>query len=207
MTAINRIFGAFVGLSILLVPRPATAQGIFGGVHGGMGSTTLSNLRNAIDFGGPVDIERRTGVVIGPFIAFPMNETVALQVEALFVTKGATPTDGTNELKIRLAYVDVPVLLRLTRPSIQRFYFLLGPSFNVNIDAKTIDVIPTGVEQDIKDTIRNAELSVVVGAGVTVRSVLVEARYSAGLTDIVDDPDITAPVRNRGVAILVGVRF
>jgi hypothetical protein len=92
------------------------------------------------------------------------------------------------------------------------FYFLFGPSLNVNVSAKTIDVVPTGAKEDIKDDIRNTEFGLVFGAGVNRRIFLLEARYSAGLTDIADSPRITgvritAPVRNRAVAILVGVRF
>jgi hypothetical protein len=207
MTAVNRTVAAIIALGIVCLPGPAAAQGVEGGVLGGVTFSNLSNLRNAIDFGGPVDVNKRTGVVIGPFVAFPINEILALQVEALYATKGATPTDGTNELKIRLAYLDFPVLLRLATPSTQRFYFLFGPSVNINVSATTIDVIPSGAKEDIKDEIHNAEFGLVFGAGVTLGHFLVEGRYSAGLTDIADDPQITASVRNRAFAILAGVRF
>src|SRR5262245_45685094 len=202
-----RIILVIVALSAVLAPGRAAAQGIQGGVHGGVTFGTLANLKNALDFGGPVDIERRTGAVIGPFVAFPINETVALQVEALFATKGATPTDGTNEFKIRLGYLDLPVLLRLATPSTQRFYVLFGPSFNINVSAETIDVIASEAKDDVKDEIRNAEFGLVFGAGVAHKAFLVEGRYSAGLTDVADTPRVTAPIRNRGFAILAGVRF
>jgi hypothetical protein len=207
VAAANRVFAALIGVGILLAPGSGAAQGVRAGVLGGVTFSNLSNLRNAIDFGGPVDIKSRTGVMIGPFVAFPMNETVALQVEALYATKGATPTDGTNEVEIKLAYVDLPFLLCIAPRSIRRFHFLIGPSVNFNVSAKTIDVIPTEVEEDVKDEIQNAEFGLVFGAGVTLRRLLVEGRYSAGLTDIADTPQVSAAIRNRAFTMLVGLRF
>ena len=196
-----------IGVSIVLVPGSSHAQGIQGGVQGGVTSSSLPNLTNAIDFHGPVDIESRTGVVIGPFVAFPMNETIAIQVEALFATKGATPTDGTNRAEIKLAYLDVPVLLRLAPSPAWPLYLLFGPSVNFNISAKMIDFVPSRVEEDIGDIIADTEFGLVFAAGVGWRHLLVEGRYSAGLSDIADDPRVTAALRNRAFAILVGVRF
>jgi hypothetical protein len=199
-------------LTVALVPGTATAQRIQGGIQGGVSFSNLANLTNAIDFGGPIDVNRRTGIVIGPFVAFPVNETVAVQVEGLFTARGATPTDGTNELQIRLSYLDVPILLRLAPSRARPLYVLLGPSINFNVSAKTTDVVPSGVEEDVKDVIRNAEFGLVFGAGVAAKRALVEARYSAGLTDIVGDRaaaaiSIDAPIRNRAFAILAGIRF
>jgi hypothetical protein len=190
---------------LLLVPRFSRAQEIEGGVQGGVTFSSLSNLRDAIDFGGPVDIESRTGVVIGPFVAFPINDSVAIQVEALYATKGATPTDGTNRVEIKFSYLDVPVLLRVAPTRL--LYFLLGPSLNFNISAKAIDFVPSQVEDDVSDQTKNTEWGLVFAGGVSSGRFLIEGRYSAGLTDIADTPALTAAVRNRAFTILAGVRF
>ena len=84
---------------------------------------------------------------------------------------------------------------------------LFGPSLNFNVSAKAVDVVPAETEEDIKDDIKTAEFGLVFGAGVRVRRFFVEGRYLAGLTDITDNPDFDASVRNRGFAILVGARF
>jgi hypothetical protein len=207
VTSLTRVISTIVALGTVFASHPAAAQGIEGGVHGGVTFSNLSNLENAIDFGGPVDVKSRTGVVIGPFVAFPINDMLALQVEALYATKGATPTDGTNELRIRLGYLDLPVLLRVATPSTQRFFFVFGPSFNFNTSAKTIDILPVREEEDVKDQIRDAEFGLVFGGGVMLKAFLVEGRYSAGLTNIGDTPLLTASIRNRSFAILAGVRF
>ena len=194
-------------LSVVFSPSISAAQGIEGGLHGGVTFSNLPNLRNAIDFGGPVDLKHRTGVVVGPFVAFPINQTVAFQVEALYAMKGATPTDGTNELQLRLGYLDFPLLLRVATPATQRFFFLAGPSFNVNVSATAIDVIPSRTKENVSDRIHDAELGLVLGGGAAFGAFLVEGRYSAGLTNIADDPQLTASLKNRAFAILVGARF
>jgi hypothetical protein len=51
-----------------------------------------------------------------------------------------------------------------------------------------------------------AEFEVVVAAGLTLKNLLVEGRYSAGLTDTADMTMIMAPVHNRAFAVLGGVR-
>jgi hypothetical protein len=198
------------------LPR-AAAQGIQAGLLGGVTTTGLSNLGTAIDFGVPVEINRNMGAAVGPFVAFPVSRSVALQVEALFATRGATPTEITGDppppghspplrRNFRLTYLDLPVLVRLTPRSLPRVYFLAGPSFNINLSAKAIDTLPAA-EADLESVVRNGEVGVVLAAGVTEGRLLVEARYSAGLTDVTDSPAITAPVRTRAFAVVVGVRF
>lgn len=205
MSGFCRIVILSGGLS-LFVPAASTAQ-VHGGLQGGVASSSLSNLRNAIDFGGPVDINARTGVLLGPFVSVDINDRVALQAEVLFATRGATATDGTNALKIKLGYVDFPILARFRPARNKPLYVLVGPSVNFNVKAKAVGLGPAEAEEDIKDDIKTAELALVFGAGVNIRRCFVEGRYIAGISDISADPEIQATVRNRGLAILVGVRF
>jgi hypothetical protein len=209
MSAIHRL--ALVVSCAVVLPVvasvPAAAQRVQAGLEGGFTTTTISNLENAIDFGGPVDIQQRAGVVVGGFVRFPANDAFALETGLLYATKGASPTDGTNELKIQLAYLDVPVLAHWQPSPSTPLYVVFGPSFNFNVSAKTIDVIPTEQEVDAKDMVKDVEVSLVAGAGVTFGKGFLEGRYSAGLTDIADDVNLTATIKNRGFTVLVGVRF
>jgi hypothetical protein len=189
------------------MPAVAAAQSVRGGVQGGLAFSNLSNLENAIDFGGPVDIGTRRGIVVGAFVTFEISDTFAVQPEVLFVAQGATPTDGSNELRIKLGYVDIPILARFTPVRNSPFYVVVGPSVNFNVSATAVDVVPAETEEDIKDDVKAAEFGLMFGAGLSIRRFFVEGRYLAGLTDITDDPDFDASVRNRAFAILVGARF
>ena len=202
---------ARVGLMIcgvsLLVPTMTAAQEVHGGVLGGIAFSNLSNLTDAIDFGDSVDIKRRTGVAVGPCVSIDLNDRLAVQPEMLFVTKGATATDGLNELRIELSYIDIPILARFTPAPGNPFYFVIGPSVNFNVSAKVVDVVPAEAEEDIKEDIKDAEFAVVFGAGLGLRRFFAEGRYIAGLSNIADDPDIDVSVKNRSFVILAGVRF
>jgi len=206
MAAVTRIFVVAIVLGIVLVPGAAAAQTIQGGIQGGVTFSTLTNLDSVGDVGAPLDVGHRTGVVIGPFVTFPITRIVALQLEALYAMKGATTTVGTNVTKARLGYLDFPVLIRLATSSTERVYFVFGPSLNINLSAQTIDE-PPGTSLDVKDQTRDNEFGLVLGAGVTFKPFLVEGRYSAGLTNVADAPQLRESIRNRSFSMLVGVRF
>lgn len=195
----------------LVAPAVAAGQTIHGGVKGGIVFSNLSNLRDAIELPDGVDIDMRTGSLLGGFVTFDVNEWFAVQPEVLFTTKGATPSDGENELRIDLDYIDVPVLARFTPIANNPFYLLAGPSLNFNVRAKATedfeDSSEDEEEEDIKDDIEGTEFGLVFGAGVSIRNFLVEGRYIAGLTNIAKGEDIDESVRNRAFAILVGFRF
>jgi hypothetical protein len=194
------------GLS-LLAPAVAAAQTIHGGVKGGIALSDLSNLREALDAPSDLDVNTRFGVAVGPFVSFEVNDHFAIQPELLFMTKGATATDGSGELRVKLNYLDIPVLAVIRPARNNPFYLFVGPSVNFNVSAKVEEANGTTNEEDIKDDVKDTEVGLVFGAGVSIRNFLVEGRYAAGLTNIVDDPDIDETVRNRGFTILVGVRF
>lgn len=209
MSVIRRIivFVNCAAVFVVITSAPAAAQRVQGGVEGGFSVTSISNLPNAIDFGGPVDVQSRAGVMVGPFVRFVANDALALETGALYAMRGASPTDGTNELKIKLAYLDVPILGHWQPSATTPLYVVFGPSINFNLSAKTVDVVPSNQELDAKDMIKGVELSLVFGAGANLRRAFVEGRYSTGLTDIGNDPRLTAAIHNRGFVVLAGVRF
>jgi hypothetical protein len=140
-------------------------------------------------------------------VTFAVTPTLSVRTEMLLTPKGASPTDGTNELQIKLHYLDVPVLIQWRPSRATPLYVLIGPSMNVNVRATTVDRIPAETIDDIRDEIRNVELGVVLGGGLSVGRCFTEGRYGVGLTNISRSPNLTAPVRTRGVTILAGVRF
>ena len=88
------------GLS-LLAPAVAATQTIHGGVKGGIALSDLSNLREALDAPSDLDVNTRFGVAVGPFVSIEVNDHFAIQPELLFMTKGATATDGSGELRVK----------------------------------------------------------------------------------------------------------
>jgi hypothetical protein len=190
-----------------IAPTPVAAQTVQAGVEGGLATTSLANLTQAIDFGGPVDIQRRTGLAFGAFVNVEITPAMSVRTGMLLTPKGASPTDGTNELQIRLHYLDIPVLIQWRPSRATPLYLLVGPSVNFNVRATTVDLIPSETVDDIRDEIANVELGVVLGGGLSFGRGFTEGRYGAGLTNISRNPNLNAPVRTRGVTILAGLRF
>lgn len=202
----------------LLAPSPAEAQF---SVKGGM---------NLVDvFGTDVEASdprpRLTGglgfdmIGIGPLTLAP---------EIYYAQKGADDfqarlTAG-DAAEISLAYVEVPVLVRLAIPlGGARFqpYLAGGPVFGWQLDCQ-ITATETGTEeacdqllggQDrLEETLREFEQGLMFGAGFAfevirgIGAVTLDARYARGLTRL-SDTDAGPEIRNRALSVLLGYRF
>ena len=81
------------------------AQGVSGGVKGGVSFSTLS-----ADSSENVDLDSRTGIVAGAFVTWPIAEHVGLQLEGLYAQKGAAFDQSGVTGTTKLDYFEVPLL-------------------------------------------------------------------------------------------------
>ncbi len=197
-----------VALFTLIAVLPANAQVNFG-VIGGL---NLANL--SVDPDAGVDISNRTAFGIGGILSFGVGETLALQLEPMFLQKGAklklSEQGFTLEAEIKVSYIEVPAMLKFafgsgdTKP-----YVMAGPTVGYLLSAKVKDDME---EQDIKDDVKNIDFGLAFGGGVSLpmgnNTLFVEARYSLGLSDINDDPDDPdTSIKTRGIQIMAGITF
>jgi len=118
----------FVGvLFTLITVLPANAQVNFG-VIGGL---NLANLSVDPDQG--VDISNRTAFGIGGILSFGVGETLALQLEPMFLQKGAklklSDQGFTLEAEIKVSYIEVPAMLKFAFGSSDtKPYVMVGPT-------------------------------------------------------------------------------
>jgi len=197
-----------VALFTLIAVLPATAQVNFG-VIGGL---NLANL--SVDPDAGVDISNRTAFGIGGILSFGVGETLALQLEPMFLQKGAklklSEQGFTLEAEIKVSYIEVPAMLKFafgsgdTKP-----YVMAGPTVGYLLSAKVKDDME---EQDIKDDVKNIDFGLAFGGGVSLpmgnNTLFVEARYSLGLSDINDDPDDPdTSIKTKGIQIMAGITF
>ena len=186
----------------------AMAQGVSGGVKAGVGFATLSE-----DSSQDVDLDKRTGIVAGGFVTWPVGERFAIQLEGLFTQKGAAFDQAGFTGTTKLDYVEVPVLFVSStapfRSSGTSLQFFAGPSIAFKVSAKgSTSFDGETMDFDIPDdAIDRFDLSVVAGAGVTFGHFLIEGRYTVGLSDINSDASDPTKVKNRSLAVLAGVRF
>ena len=197
-----------VALFTLIAVLPANAQVNFG-VIGGL---NLANLSVDPDQG--VDLSNRTAFGIGGVLSFGVGETLALQLEPMFLQKGAklklSEQGFTLEAEIKVSYIEVPAMLKFafgsgdTKP-----YVMAGPTVGYLLSAKVKDDME---EQDIKDDVKNIDFGLAFGGGVSLpmgnNTLFVEARYSLGLSDINDDPDDPdTSIKTKGIQIMAGITF
>lgn len=196
MSIRTRVLSLAIALMVI-VPAAAMAQmsPVSAGIKGGINLATLSSDTDE-------DFERLTGGVGGVFIGREINKSFGWQLEGLYSMRGAKADGG--DAKIKLNYIDVPVLARFggTSASGIKAFAFTGPqvSFNIKAEAEFL-----GETEDLKDDVEKFDLGWTVGAGVEVNRFTVDARYTLGLMNIAKDDEES--VKNRTFAVMIGVRL
>lgn len=198
---------------IAVLPGTAIAQTVQGGVKGGVTLGTVPNFGSFLNAGAEAEDERlqfnedfRRGFVAGGLLTINLSNFIAFQPEVLYAQRGqrfADPDSG-EERELKLDYIDIPLLARVQMSRHGGVYLLVGPSFNINRKALLFDEDITG------ELLQKQEISVVAGVGVEFLHMLLEARYSKGLTDLIVVPagfEGVPVLRNQSVTVLFGFRF
>jgi hypothetical protein len=181
----------------------ATEYGVKGGIN-------ISSIK--VDFGDVnVTGDGRAGFLFGVWVARDFNPRFGIQTEGLFSMKGsefnAEDLGFEDDSSFSLSYLEIPVLARANfpvEPAIVRV--LAGPTFafNVNESVKVGEIELDGDEVPLKAF----EMGFALGSAVEFRKIVVDARYTWGLTDINDGDDTDEPtVKNGTFSISFGYRF
>jgi opacity protein-like surface antigen len=182
---------------MVFVPAAAKAQSPMSfGVKAGI---NMANVSSDVE---EAELKRKTGFVAGLFATKEMNPNVGLQIEALYSMRGAK-TDGPDETKINLNYIDVPVMARLGSQTTggTKYYVITGPQLSLKVKG---EVEFDGVAVDLEDDLKSTDFGWVIGAGVDMNRLTFDVRYTLGLTDI-DTTDES--VKNRTFSVMVGYRI
>jgi len=197
MKKLLTVLCAFVIVGAFSISEVA-AQPSFG-LKGGLNFANLNNVDGT---------ESRTGFMAGAYvnIGVPMSP-VSIQPEVLYSQLGAEDSEAGNTVKIKLDYIQVPVLAKFDfaspGPVAPNVYF--GPyiGFNVNAEAEVSDGTAS-LSGDIKDEIKDTDFGVVVGAGVDITKFNIGVRYGAGLTKVFEDD---SDGKNGVFSIVAGINF
>lgn len=176
----------------LAAPGGAEAQGVGAGVKGGYlySSFDFDNLSAVLD--------SSNGWMAGLFFGGNRPGRVGVMGEINLQAKRGEAEMGSATIY----YVQVPVLLRINGGSRSTSgvsgYGIIGPAIDMKIgeDLGNLDI----------DDIESGDVSLLVGAGVELARLIIEARGTWGLRSIVKDAE-GADVKSRTFAILLGVRF
>ncbi|KOS06011.1 hypothetical protein AM493_08155 [Flavobacterium akiainvivens] len=170
------------------------------GVKGGVNFATVSGD----DLGNP---DSRTSFHAGVFGEFPVAEIFSLQVEALYSGQGFDldfeGPDG-DKAEVQLDYINVPVLAKfylmegLSIEAGPQFSFLVNDEFDFNPNSDNGDVPLDNVD------INKFDFGVTGGLTFqTAMGLFATARYTQGLSEIVDNVD----AKNAVFQVGVGYKF
>lgn len=170
-----------LGLGLALIAGAASAQSL--GVKAGLNYTTLTGD----DANG---YEYRPSYTAGITMRNGINEMIGLQTELLYTSKGAKASLGDIERRLRLNYLDIPVLLSL---QVSGIYFEAGPQVSFLLKGKEIAEVSTANstttnKTDITDYPYPIDFGYAAGVGFRAQSGFgLGLRYNGGLKKVFDE--------------------
>jgi hypothetical protein len=175
--------------------------GITGGVV--LATQQISGESNPPSFG------TRVAAVVGAFYTLPAGSRLGVQVEGLYVMKGAKLDVLGIASTVQVDYFEVPILARWRLGDGHRHYYVDGgvaPAFLLRARAAT--AFTGGTEElDITDAVDRLDLGVAAGGGIVIGAFSIDGRLTFGLRDIDADKTDSSHTKNRVVAVTAGYRF
>lgn len=186
---------------------PASAQTLTIGAKAGVNVSTLRIQATDLI----LSPSNRLGAEAGVYVQRRLRGAFGLQIEGLVSQKGTIIDDPRfgGELKVRVNYLDVPVLGRyqLTLSPRTTIHFLAGPVFSFKVGDKQ-QIGSEVLEEGEKQVFTSGDFGLSVGGAVTIKNILVDVRYVFGVANINDDLDRDELiVRNRALSVSVGWRI
>ena len=199
--------GILCAIAVCVLAENAAAKEAYAGLKGGLNIASLTG-DNADD------LDSRNLFVGGAFYGIDFTEDFGGRIEALYLMGGAEGMypagDGdVHESIISLDYIQFPLLLVMKIPTSEKveFNLALGPTFSFNTKGE-VEIPEHGETVDISN-VNSFEFGALIGGGVEYKlssmSLLLDARYSAGATNVIDADN--SDVKNRGIGIMAGLSF
>ena len=192
-------------IGLMLGAGPAFAQIPGLGVKGGV---NLATQRNTGDEGNSDDVKSQVGFVGGAFATFHLVSFLEVQPEVLYSIKGARADFEGIASKLLIDYLEVPLLLRVSKRGGIGYYAAGGPSVAFQMRARTRTKFAGSTEEiDISDQVERLDFGMAIGGGVEIGSLVFDGRYTHGLSDVDKDKSDSIKVTNRALSFTAGFRF
>ncbi len=196
----KKVMLVLVAVAMLFALAPTNAHALVG--------VGLKATLNMADVSGDYDdSSTKTAGSFGVFAEVGMGP-LSLQPEILYSMRGATVETVTENLQseevtLDLNYISIPILLKynIIPAGPAKPYLMIGPELNFLSSA---DLDGT----DVKDSFKNADYSLIIGAGVSLPMGLhVDARYTMGLSNIADMEINGEEFESKNRVIMIGVGY
>jgi hypothetical protein len=165
------------------------------GIKGGLNVSNIS-VKDAED-----DFKARLSFHLGVLAHVHLMQSLAVQPELVFSGQGAKTDFGSDDVKLNLGYLNIPVLLQYMMANGLRLQ--TGPQFGYLLTAKSkLD----DFEEDVKDDLNGIDFGWVIGGGfLTPSGFGVDLRYNLGISNINDEGG--SKLRNRVFQLGVFYQF
>jgi hypothetical protein len=204
----KRITGLMMVGGLMTTGLSAQDRVTTAGMLGGISFATFS--------GEDIDgAETKAGLALGGYVSFGMSPRFAIETGALYSQRGAKASDQGFTLKLKVDYIEVPLLLSTRFPGQSSItpFFSAGPAVAVKVGCgvsfsgggASVDGGCEDAEDELDGGLKSVDAGLVGALGIEVRSFRVMARYYLGMTSIVDGQDGT--IKNRVFSLLVGYGF
>lgn len=214
---------AFIAACVLLLSQacPVNAQ-IWGGIISGVNFSTM-NIK------GPRDVSGESVLGIGGVFEVELLENLSLVLQPMYLRKYVTAEEyyDSPPITIKMAFFEIPVMLKYSFGRTVRPYVLAGPSIGFLLTSKMeTEYFGINFDVDTKDITENPNFGIVFGGGVsaTVRraTLFLEAKYSLDFVDLMNGgivvlragrlrlPGYIAEeeeAKSRGLQLMTGVTF
>lgn len=182
----------------LLFAGYASAQNPTFGVKAGV---------NIAKFAGDPDPESEfnTGLAAGLFMNIPISSGFSFEPSVEYSQKGAEWTSGSNELKSKISYIDVPLMAKFGLGS--NFSIFAGPqvSFFVDQESKLQTGSGSTTWEGNNDSYRKSLAGGKAGLSYNFGTVAVNASYATDFQDLYNDNG--ADLKNQVINVGLALRF
>ncbi len=184
-----------LAVAAILIAGTANAQHVNIGIKGGLNVYNINSDNNA-------SYDAKTGFHLGLLGHIHLAPQLALQPELVYSEEGAKYTTAGTEIKVKLNYINVPLLLQYMFDN--GFRLEAGPQVGFLASAKSET---NNNSTDIKNNLKSVDFALGAGIGyVHVPSGLgVDARYNLGLSNI--NKNGTVKSKNNGFQLGVFYLF
>lgn len=195
-----------LGLAALVAAQPLHGQSKIG-ITAGVVSANLAYSGSTHDTKGLI------GFAAGLTMASSVASNLTLNPELLYVQKGAASNTSGDDTKVKIGYIEVPILLRYAFGGDQasaRPFVTAGLSVGFEASCRvtaTVAGVSDSADCDATgDKLKSTDIGFVLGAGLQGKSLGASVRYQSSISDINDTPGSSLTVHNTLWAFMVSLR-
>ncbi|WP_375435770.1 porin family protein [uncultured Hymenobacter sp.] len=197
-----------LALLFLLLAGASQTQAQFG-IKAGVNNAVLDGQNINMD------TDYKTTYHVGAFLRLPIVGPLSIQPEVLYSLQGSQFKSAVANYDSKLHYLNIPVLAHV---KVGPVYAEAGPQFGVLLGARENGTLRISaadgygpVDRTADNNYKKNDFALAAGAGLELGSVIIGARYTAGINNINDVDDLNGAndprLKNRVIQAFVGIKF